>query len=83
MMKLISLDNGEHFLKTTSGTSSSTTSGSPTAEQEKRTSVIVNGNGHIDGAADKKPPPVPSRAPTTSLSNRPKPVRTPIAGILY
>ena len=103
-MKLISVDNGEHFHKATNNIAKPTPSGSPPANQLSppeilppsmpapavptsgnisQVSVIVNGTGHVDGTADKKPPPIPSRAPSTSLSSRPKADRTSVAGMHF
>ena len=42
---------------------------------------VVNGTSSHDGPnKEKKPPPIPSRAPTTSLSMRPKTERHSISG---
>lgn len=86
-MKLISVDDGEHFNKAAqSGSPSemlppSMPPPAPSTNKDKRSGVIVNGTGHVDGTADKRPPPIPSRAPTTSLSSRPKDARMSVTGM--
>ena len=104
-MKLISVDNGEHFSKAANNIAKSAPSGSPPANQPPPTeflppsmpapavpnsgnvppmNVIVNGTGHVDAGhvdADKKPPPIPSRAPTTSLSSKSKGNRVSVTGM--
>lgn len=95
-MKLISIDNGEHFHKTSNdiGKAAVAPSDSLPASQPPSvpppaiptsrngsSSVIVNHNNHIDGSSEKKPPPIPSRAPTTSLTNRPTAVRQSVTGV--
>ena len=103
-MKLISIDDGEHFLRTANNVAKPVPSDSPPANKTSpsevipssmpppaapksgngpSTNVIVNGNGHVDGSTDKKPPPIPSRAPTTSLSSRPQAARTSITGMQH
>ena len=74
-MKVISLDNskdstGNNFSK----------SGSSENLLGERVPPVMNGTaGGVDGIQKEKKPPVPSRAPTTSLT-RPKSVRPQIAG---
>ena len=104
-MKLISVDNGEHFSKAVNNVAKPAPSGSPPANQPPPTEflppsmpapavptsgnfpptkVIVNGTGHVDSGhvdADKKPPPIPSRAPTTSLSSKSKANRVSVTGM--
>ena len=94
VMKLISIDNGEHFAKPASPPANqnqgvpasvmqppSVTPGNITSgNQDKQSNVIVNGTSHVDGPGEKKPPPIPSRAPTTSLSSRPKSEKQSVTG---
>ena len=76
VMKLISIDNGEHFQKP----SNNVVKAPASPNQDKPDAVIVNGTSHVDGNVEKKPPPIPSRAPTTSLTSRTKSERISVTG---